>query len=266
MSQPREQGAEEFRLQLSVAAGVATLSWHGRTSVDALADALGQAADDALHRQGLRRVEVTVVSTDAVARAAVHRARFRREGRRRQALVLEDGRWADVFLYARLADDRVDGPYGFSGAMNTVLPRTRTIGHVVFRNTSGHVLLLEVTYKSDWELPGGVVEPRESPRYGAEREVAEELGIRTSLGAPALVDWMPPSLCWDDAVEFLFDGGALTPAEQAAIVLNAGEIHAAHWVAEADLDAHVTPLSARRIRLLLHRSGPVFTEDGYPLS
>ena len=73
--------------------------------------------------------------------------------------------------------DVVGGPHGFSGVMNTVLPRKRLIAHVLMRDTEGRILLCDTAFKSDWELPGGIVEPGEAPRDGAIREVREELGI-----------------------------------------------------------------------------------------
>lgn len=93
---------------------------------------------------------------------------------------------------ARLAVDPVYGPHGFSGVLDSILPKKRLIGHVLFRDEDGRVLLLETTYKEDWELPGGVVEPGETPRAAAEREVAE-VGLVVELGQPLLTDWMPPA-------------------------------------------------------------------------
>ena len=39
------------------------------------------------------------------------------------------------------------------------------------------MLLCQLTYKRDWDLPGGVVEVGESPRLAVAREVEEELGL-----------------------------------------------------------------------------------------
>ena len=39
------------------------------------------------------------------------------------------------------------------------------------------MLLCQLTYKRDWDLPGGVVEVGESPRMAVQREVEEELGL-----------------------------------------------------------------------------------------
>lgn len=204
--------------------------------------------------QGVDRIETRVPTDHPAVLRALHRAGFRREGLLRRA---DQGR--DVFMMARLADDVVGGPNGFSSVMDTVLPRTRLIAHVLFTDASGRVLLLQTTYKPDLELPGGVVEPLEDPATGAIREVAEEIGLQIDLGDPVLVDWMPPSLGWSDAVEFLFDAGQLTDDQIDAISPEPGEIAQVRWVEPGDLEPLVSPLSARRLTLLLQRRDQVET-------
>lgn len=254
---------QKFTLNLEINGGLGTLSWSGAATPDALAEAVSLAADDAILGREVLRVEAQIPATDQMARKALQQAGFRREGIRRNAFLVAD-QWVDVYVYARLASDQVYGPGGFSAVMNTVLPTKRVIGHVVFTDQQGRVLLLETSYKTDFELPGGVVEPGEPPRIGAQREVSEELGIELELGEAVLVDWMPPHLGWGDAVEFLYDGGTLTPDTVATWTLGEPEIVAAHWLYPSDLDAKVSPLSARRIRLVLARpAGEVhITEDG----
>ena len=47
--------------------------------------------------------------------------------------------------------------------LNARLPKKRTIAQGVLRNPAGEVLLCELSYKKEWDLPGGVVDPGESP-------------------------------------------------------------------------------------------------------
>lgn len=254
---------DEFSVRVVVNGDVGVLEWSGVVDQATLDKAISLAADDTLISRGLRRLEVTIPASDVLARRALHRAGFRREGHRRGVLPDGAGGWSDAFEYARLAVDQVYGLGGFSGVMDTVLPKHRVIGHVVFRNADREVLLVETTYKDDWELPGGVVEAGESPRVGAEREVTEELGIQVSLGDPVLVDWLPPYEGWGDAIEFIWDGGLL-PAD-VDFVLPPGELTAHHWVAPDQLATHVTAQSARRLALILGAGGgPYFTTDGRP--
>lgn len=256
----------EFKIRVEIKGTVGFLRWdRQQVSVEALEKAISLAADDALIAHNLRRLQVELPVTDRPARRALHRCGFRLEGTLRDAHQRPDGTFEDVAIYARLATDVVYGPVGFSGVMNSVLPTKRVIGHVVFTDGQGRVLLTETTYKEDWELPGGIVEPGETPRQGAQREVMEEIGLAFELGQPALIDWMPPSLGWSDAIEFIFDGGMLTPNLVAAMQPGDGEIRALHWVDPAELDERVTPLSARRIRLILDGYQGM-SEDGQPLT
>ena len=244
--------------------GIVTFDWRGSVNPELLERAVRAAADDALLGRGLRRLEVSVPAENLAARRAVLRAGFRLEGIRRQAVERPDGSYGDIVQFARLASDQTKGPHGFSGVMNSALPKKRLIAHVLFRDLLGRVLLCETQFKSDWELPGGIVEPYETPRQGAIREVSEELGIELAVGRLLVVDWMPPYLGWDDAIEMIFDGGLVGEDDLAAWSLQPTEIKR---VALVDLDTAaglVTPLAHRRL-VLAASLGPdemAYTEDG----
>jgi len=79
---------------------------------------------------------------------------------------------------------------------------------VLFRDADGRVLLVKPSYKAGWDIPGGYVEPGESPKDAARREVLEELGIEPPIGRLLVVDWAPhPNE--GDKLLFIFDGGRL---------------------------------------------------------
>lgn len=250
----------EFRVSIDVSDGVGRLRWRQQSvDADTLRRAVSLAADDALIGQNLRRVQVELPEWDTTARVALHRAGFRLEGRLRCALEPEPGTYRDILVYGRLAVDHVYGAHGFTGVLDSLLPKKRVIAHAVFRHPDGRVLLLETSYKEDWELPGGVVEPGESPRLGAQREIHEELGITVELSEPVVVDWMPPYLGWSDAVEFIFDAGTLL--DPGAARPKDPEIRALRWVSPEAIADHVTQLAARRIGRVLDNQGG-YTEDG----
>ncbi|GAA4899980.1 hypothetical protein GCM10025789_17890 [Tessaracoccus lubricantis] len=256
----------DFRVSVDISGGVGTLRWEEQAvDVDTLQRAISLASDDAILAHDLRRLQVELPEWDTAARVALHRAGFRLEGRLRSAIEPEQGVYRDILVYARLAVDTVYGEIGFSGVLDSILPTKRLISHALFRDAEGRVLLLETSYKKDWELPGGVVERGESPKLGGERECLEELGIEVRFGQPLLVDWMPPYLGWSDAVEFVFDGGVLDDDTVSRLGTDDREIVAIHWVAPEDLDHHVIELSARRIRLMLDGYTGL-TENGYPVS
>jgi 8-oxo-dGTP diphosphatase len=248
----------------AVADGEARLSWTGDAGPEQLTQALGSYAADALAAGELRRLEIQAPADDHLTRRAVLRAGFRLEGVRRQVLSRPDGSYGDEAIFARLASDQVGGPIGFSAVMNSALPRKRLIAHVLIRDDRGRVLLCETQFKLDWELPGGIVEPGETPRLGAIREVREELGIDLAVGRLLLVDWMPPYLGWDDAIEMIFDGGTVAESELAGWSLQPAEIQRVELLDLAAAAEVVTPIAHRRLVIAagLAPDQMAYTEDG----
>ncbi len=226
------------------------------------------AAEEVLAGGAVHRVQLRAPEEDRWLRRAALRAGFRVEGVRRAVLPRPGGGFADETLFARLAGDEIGGPVGFSAVMNTALPRKRMIAHVLIRDATGRILFCDTRFKLDWELPGGIVEPNESPRLAAIREVREELGIELSVGRLLAVDWMPPYLGWEDACELIFDGGLVDADELATFTLQPSEIAAVHLL---DLEAaaeHLTPLSARRLAAIcaLGPGKTVLLENGSPVT
>jgi 8-oxo-dGTP pyrophosphatase MutT (NUDIX family) len=226
--------------------GIADLSWRPGLEPEQLQHAVAALAEEAL-ASGLRRIEVAVPAGDRWARRAVMRSGFRLEGTRRSVVPLSDGTYGDLVLFARLASDLVGGADGFSAVMNTVLPRKRLIAHVLMRDDRGRILLCDTAFKSDWELPGGIVEPGEAPRDGAVREVREELGVDLAVGRLLVADWLPPYLGWDDALELIFDGGRVSPDDLASFSLQQNEIISVSLLTLEQAAEVVTPLSHRRL-------------------
>lgn len=243
--------------------GIAVLSWEAGSAPDVLQQAATVVAEQAL-AAGVRRLEVTVPASDRWARRAFIRSGFRQEGVRRAVAALPDGGFDDLVLYARLATDQVGGPYGFSSVMNTVLPRKRLIAHVLIRDDTGRILLCDTAFKTDWELPGGIVEPGEAPRDAAIREVREELGIDLVVGRLLVADWMPPYLGWEDAIELIFDGGRVTEADLTAFSLQENEITSVSLLTLDQAAEVVTPLSHRRLSVAVSQSAneTSYLQDG----
>jgi 8-oxo-dGTP pyrophosphatase MutT (NUDIX family) len=127
------------------------------------------------------------------------------------------------------------------------LPRKRMAAAALLTDDQGRVLLVEPTYKPDWEVPGGSVEAGESPHAGVVRELEEELGLPVRPGRLLVVDWVPP---WPDRTEGLmlvFDGGFLTPSQTEQIRLPADELRGWAWCTEQEAGERLSELLARRI-------------------
>lgn len=260
---------DDFTVTLSASPdGVGVLQWAGSPTSDALRRALSHAGDEAILGEGLRRLEAVAPADDLGARRALLGSGFRQEGVRRQAVVRPDGSHGDEISYARLASDETAGANAFTAAMNSALPRTRVIAHAMLHDGGGRFVLCRTTFKPDWELPGGIVEAREPPRSGAAREIREELGVDRPIGRLLLVDWLPPYLGWDDALELIFDGGTVRPADVEAFRPDGHEIVEARLVSLDEASELVTPLSYRRLSVIaaLGPNEVAHTENGHRVS
>jgi ADP-ribose pyrophosphatase YjhB (NUDIX family) len=127
------------------------------------------------------------------------------------------------------------------------LVRKRMAAGVLFRDQEDRVLLVEPSYKPNWELPGGAVEVDESPWEAASRELAEELGWTRALGRLLVVDHVSPQDARPEGVLFVFDGGVLDAADLAGFTLDEAEILSASLHSLDQARPRVKPLLADRL-------------------
>ncbi|WP_205752841.1 NUDIX domain-containing protein [Cryptosporangium phraense] len=150
----------------------------------------------------------------------------------------------------------------------TTIPTKRSAAGILFtRDTTrdhGELLLVEPTYKPDWEIPGGAVERDESPRAAARRETHEELGLTVEPGRLLVVDWSPARGARTEGFMFIFDGPDLDPDQ---IRLQPEELRSLAWCTPDESDTRTAPPLARRIRsaLVARKTGEtLYLEDGNP--
>ncbi|MEG3626723.1 NUDIX hydrolase [Streptomyces poriticola] len=128
------------------------------------------------------------------------------------------------------------------------LPRVLCGAAMLFRDPEGRVLLVEPNYREGWALPGGTVESDdgETPREGARRETAEEIGLDVVPGRLLAVDWVPgpgrPPL-----VAYLYDGGVLGEEELRAIRLQEEELLSWRLVPRERLGGHLPGILLGRV-------------------
>lgn len=127
-------------------------------------------------------------------------------------------------------------------------PGKRMAAGAVIRDGRGRVLLVKPAYKDGWELPGGSTEADESPRESCRRELLEELGIDLEPGRLLCLEWQPPEPDRTESLMFLYDGGVTGQQE---FTLPPDELEAVAFVAPGDLDDHLVPRLARRLRAAL---------------
>jgi 8-oxo-dGTP pyrophosphatase MutT (NUDIX family) len=247
--------------------GVGLVTWAMAGGPGAAQQALRLVTEYAFGELGLERLQVEVdPELHPSARIAI-RSGFRREGVLRGA-ALVDGERRDIAIYGmRMDDPRPETVTGWTALMDSTLPKKRVIAHVVVRDTAGRVLLCQVSYKKDLELPGGVVEPDEDPATGASREMQEELGTALPLLGVLAIDWLPRWEGWSDAVEILYDGGVHDPSLIDRLHPDGFEIKDLSWHTPDELAGLVSPLNARRLPMILATPNQLHNlSDGSPIS
>src|SRR5665811_1112919 len=223
-----------------------------------LARVLKQAVDLAFAELGISRVETQI---DAEDHATIRQAA--RAGLRKEGAVRGNADDPDRLLAARLASD--PDPWsrdGFLGILNAGLPTKRVIGQGILRDQQGRVLLCQLTYKNQWDLPGGVVEVGESPAHGVVREIKEELDIDVTVRGLITVNWLPPWRGWDDACVFVFDLGTADSSLTDRMTLERREIAAMHWCDPATVAEEATTVTQELLTWLEQPTGhPPYRES-----
>jgi 8-oxo-dGTP pyrophosphatase MutT (NUDIX family) len=213
---------------------------------------------------GLHRVEAEVDIKQVPLRRTLQRAGLRPEGVARGRLTGPDGIPRDVTRLARLRDDAPLGTReAFLAMLNATLPLKRVIGQGLIGDGAGRFLMCELLYKQEWDLPGGVVDPRESPAHAVVREVREELGATVEAGGLLAVDWLPPYRQWEDALLCVFDLGD-HPALVDRAVLETSEIKAVHWCDLETAREHAAPYVVRLLEQIGAGERTAYLEDGKP--
>jgi RimJ/RimL family protein N-acetyltransferase/8-oxo-dGTP pyrophosphatase MutT (NUDIX family) len=259
--------------------GVGALSWavfapyRGRglssTAVRRLVRWCFTAADAPEPGLGLRRVEAKVNPLNRSSMNTALRSGLRREGVLRGNTLLGD-EVHDTVLLGRLATDPEPGTReGFTAMLDSQLPTKRVIGQGLVRNGAGELLLCELAYKREWDLPGGVVDPGESPATCVVREIREELALDVSVTRLLAVNWLKPWLGWGDAVLFVFEVAPIGDDLTDRATLLEREVRALHWVSPTDAPEHVAPYNARMLASLgaaeaAGDTGTLVLEDGLP--
>lgn len=131
------------------------------------------------------------------------------------------------------------------------LARKRMAAGVLFRDQTKRVLLVEPSYKPNWEIPGGAVEANESPWATATRELVEELGWNHPVGRLLVVDYVRPQESRPEGVVFVFDGGVLDETALDGVVFPDAEILSAGFHTVMEARGKVKPLLADRLDVAL---------------
>lgn len=156
--------------------------------------------------------------------------------------------------------------------MNSESPpiaKPRVAAGVLIIATSGDILLVKPSYKDGWDLPGGYVEPGESPAAAAVRELGEELGLQQQVGRLLVVDWAPHPKEGDKLL-FIFAGETVSADDLPSLSLQSDEISGVRYWPVSQVAGITPPRLARRITLAhhvaIHGSATAYAEHGRLIS
>lgn len=143
------------------------------------------------------------------------------------------------------------------------MARPRVAAGALIRNEAGEILLVKPTYKDGWEIPGGYVEPGESPKAACEREIQEELGVERGVGNLLVVDWAPAPEEGEKLL-FVFEGPPDVRLED--VRLPGNELCAIAYYDQTDLIGLLPPRLARRVVAALEpdEKHVIYLEHGVP--
>ncbi len=148
-------------------------------------------------------------------------------------------------------DDEMSRRWDYLAEGNARQARKRVSAKVLLRDEVGRVLLVDPSYKEDWDLPGGMAEANESPRAAAEREVREELGVTIKADRMLVVDWVGPHGPWDDQIVFIFDAGIHSAEWGGALRITDNELNAFAFFAPGDAIERLRADVGRRLTCAL---------------
>ena len=124
--------------------------------------------------------------------------------------------------------------------------QARLAAGALYFDRDHQVLLVKPTYRDGWEIPGGYVEPGESPRQACLREVKEELGIDAELGDLLVVDWAPDPADGDKLL-FIFEASPLSEQDQRDLTLDGTELSEYGFFPVEELGGLLSARLARRV-------------------
>lgn len=127
------------------------------------------------------------------------------------------------------------------------LPKKRMGAGCLFFDEQNHVMLVKPTYKTNWEIPGGVVELNESPKQCCQREVREELGLERKIGDLLVVDYNSETEYKTESLMFIFDGGELSSSEIESVQLRRDELSEFNFFSSETLPKEMTDTLRNRV-------------------
>jgi 8-oxo-dGTP diphosphatase len=142
------------------------------------------------------------------------------------------------------------------------VPRIPASAGALIWDERERLLILKPTYKKGWTIPGGQIDPGESPWDACRREVREECGLAVEHGRLVCVDFRPARPQRPGGVRFVFDCGSVDDDTQKSVRLQEEEIEEHRFAELADALELLSGPLRRRVSECAGVSACVYLEDG----
>ncbi|HJQ48668.1 MAG TPA: NUDIX hydrolase [Amycolatopsis sp.] len=149
------------------------------------------------------------------------------------------------------------------------LDRKRMSAGALFRDGDDRVLLVEPSYKAQWDIPGGAVDAGEAPWAAARREVREELGLDRVFSRLLVIDHVHDDGPLPEGIAFIFDGGSITAREVDAFDITDPEIISVALLPLNDAASLLKPSLTARLTAALracHTGELALCDNGAPVT
>lgn len=129
------------------------------------------------------------------------------------------------------------------------LPKKRMAAGLIIRDSEKRILLVTPSYKTNLEIPGGVVEKNESPYEACKREVFEELGLQLNIERMLCVDYNQQTDRKTESLMFIFYGGEVSKEIIEKIKVDGKEIVNYQFMHLEEINGKTTSSLYNRIRM-----------------
>ena len=150
--------------------------------------------------------------------------------------------------------------------LNARLPRKRTIAQGVLRDPEGRVLLCELSYKKEWDLPGRRRRPGGvAGDVRRARDPARSSASRSAPGGCWRSTGCRRGVAGTTRCSTSSTSGSTTTGELDPSLFLRREIAGAHWRTVAEAAAHVAPYTARMLEVAADAEHPAYLENSEPV-
>ncbi len=148
----------------------------------------------------------------------------------------------------------------------STLPKKRAASGALFFDENNAILMVKPTYKTTWEIVGGVVESNESPINACIREIKEEIGLNVATLTLLCLEYQLTE--YDDSFMFIFNGGLLSQETITQLHIDQQEISEYRFIPLDEVNNFTSARLSKRIQMAtkaLESNNIIYFESTNPI-